>query len=124
MENHPNVQAVVRNISRSIEQQLKWRKYARQCIKPALDYYKERSQGDIMNTPLLAFKTARLFNPHYLIKVKSQHVVLNSLSVLPFVADPILVQLNEEYPLYAAAAIDTSSECETNILEEVCHQHS
>ena len=37
MENYPNVQAVVKNISWSTKQQLEWRKYARQCIKPALD---------------------------------------------------------------------------------------
>jgi len=37
MENYPNVPAVVKNISRSTEQ-LRWRKYARQCIQPALDY--------------------------------------------------------------------------------------
>ena len=113
MENYPNVQAVVWHISRSTEQQLKWKKYARQCIMPALDYYKEHLQADIMNTPLKAFKTARLFDPHYLNKVKPQHVVLNSLSVLPFVTDPILVQLKEDYPLYAAATEDISSECET-----------
>ena len=40
MENYPNVQAVIRNIAKSSEQKLKWMKYARQCIKPALDYYK------------------------------------------------------------------------------------
>ena len=91
MENYSNVQAVVRNISRSTEQQLKWRKYARQRIKPALDYYKEHLQADIMNTPLQAFKTARLFDPHYLSKVKPQHVALNSLSMLAFVTDPILL---------------------------------
>ena len=52
MENYFNVQAVVRNITKSTEQQLKWMKYARQCIKPALDYYKEHLEADIMSTPL------------------------------------------------------------------------
>ena len=69
MENYPNVEAVVRNISRSTEQQLKWRKYARKCIMPALDYYKEHLEADIMSTPLKAFKAARLFDPHYLNKI-------------------------------------------------------
>ena len=79
---------IVKNISRSTEQQLRWRKYARQCIKPALDYYKEHLQADIMSTPLKAFKAARLFDSHYLNKVKPQNVALNSLLVLPFVTEP------------------------------------
>ena len=65
-----------------------------------------------MCTPLKAFKAARLFNSHYLNKVKPQNVALNSLSVLPFVTEPILAQLKEEYPLYAAAAEDVSTDCE------------
>lgn len=113
MENYPNVQAVVRNISRSTEQQQKWRKYARKCITPALDYYKEHLEADIMSTPFKAFKAARLFDPHYLNKVKPQNVALNLLSVLPFNTDPILAHLKEEYPQYAAAAEGISSECET-----------
>jgi len=41
MENYPNVQAVVRSIAKGkTDLQLKWMKYARLCIKPALDYYK------------------------------------------------------------------------------------
>ena len=81
----------------------RWIKYARQCIKPALDYYKEHLQADIMCTPLKVFKAARLFNPHYLKKVKPQNVALNTLSALPFVTDSILAGLKEEYPLYIAA---------------------
>ena len=112
MENYPNVQTVVRNISRSTEQQLKRRKYTRKCIMLALDYYKEHLEADVMSTPLKAFKAARLFDPHYL-RVKSQNVALNLLSVLPFITDPILAHLKEEYPQYDAAAEDISSECET-----------
>ena len=39
-------------------------------IKPALDYYKEHLQADLMSVPLKAFKVARLFDPHYLNKTK------------------------------------------------------
>ena len=113
MENYPNVQAVVRNIAKSTEQQLKWIKYARQCIKPALDYYKEHLQADIISTPLKAFKVARLFDPHYLNKVKPQSVALTTLSVFPFVTEPLLSDLKQEFPLYVAAAEDISSDCET-----------
>jgi len=52
-----------------------------------------------MSTPLKAFKAARLFDPHY-------NAALNSLLVLPFLTEPIMAQLNEEYPQYAAAAED------------------
>ena len=65
-----------------------------------------------MSTPLKAFKAARLFDPHYLNKVKPQNVALNSLLVLPFVTEPIMAQLKEEYPQYAAAAEDLSTDCE------------
>ena len=113
MENYPNVQAVVRNIAKTTEQQLKWIKYARQCIKPALDYYKEHLQADIISTHLKAFKAARLFDPHYLNKVKPQSVALTTLSVFPFVTEPLLSDLKQEFPLYVAAAEDISSDCET-----------
>ena len=113
MKNYPNVQAVVRNIAKSTEQQLKWIKCARQCIKPALDYYKEHLQADIISTPLKAFKAARLFDPHYLNKVKPQSVALTTLSVFPFVTEPLLSDLKQEFPLYVAAAEDISFDCET-----------
>jgi len=65
-----------------------------------------------MSTPLKAFKASRLFDPHYLNKVKPQNVALNSLSVLPFVTEPIMAQLNEEYQQYTAAVEDLSPVCE------------
>ena len=73
---------------------------------------KEHLQADNMNTPLKAFKAARLFDPHYLNRVKPQNAALNSLSVLSFITDSVLVHLKEEYPLYAAAAEAISTECE------------
>ena len=49
MENYPNVQAVVRSIAKcKTDLQLKGMKYARLCIKPALDYYKEQLQAELI----------------------------------------------------------------------------
>lgn len=70
MENYPNVHAAVKSIAKSTERQSRWMKYARECIMPALDCYKEHLQADIMGIPLKAFKAAKLFDPHYLNKVK------------------------------------------------------
>ena len=66
-----------------------------------------------MSNPIKAFKAARLFDPHYRNKVKPQNVALNTLSALPFVTDSILAGFKEEFLLYAAAAEDISSECES-----------
>ena len=88
-------------------------KYARQCIKPALDYYKEHLEADIMITPLQAFKAVRLFDLHYLNKVKPQSVALTTLLVFPFVTESLLSNLKQEFPLHVAAAEDISSDCKT-----------
>jgi len=72
-------------------------------------------QADIISTSLKAFKAARLFDSHYLNKVKPQNAALNSLSVLPFVTEPTMAQLKEEYPQYTAAAEDLSPDCEIGI---------
>jgi len=66
-------------------------KYARLCTKPALDYYKEHLQANLMNVPLQAFKAVRLFDPHYLNKTKPESVALTSLSAFPFVTKKIVV---------------------------------
>ena len=114
MENYPNVQAVVKSIAKGkTDLQLKWMKYARLCIKPALDYYKEHLQADLMSVPLKAFKAARLFDPHYLNKTKPESVALNSLSTFTFVTENMLSALKEEYPLYVAATEDISLDCDT-----------
>ena len=68
-----------------------------------------------MSTPLNAFKAARIFDPHYLNKVKPQSVALTTLSVFPFVTESLLSDLKQEFPIYVAAAEDISSDCETVI---------
>lgn len=70
MENYLNVQDVVRNIAKNTE--LATIEMDEIRIKPALDYYKEHLQADIMSTPLKAFKAARLCDPHYRSRVTLQ----------------------------------------------------
>lgn len=87
-------------------------KYARLCIKPALDYYKEHLQAELMNVPLKAFKSARLFDPHFLNKANPESFALTGLSAIPFITENMLLALKEEYPLYMAAIEDLSSDCD------------
>ena len=65
METYPNVQAVVKSIANGkTDVQQRWMRYAKACIKPALDYYKEHLNADLMRIPMKAFKAAQLFSPH------------------------------------------------------------
>ena len=84
-----------------------------QCTKAALDYCKQHLETDIMSTPLKAFKAARLFDPYYHNKVKSQSVALTTLSVFLFVTELLLSNLKQEFPLYFAAVKGISSNCKT-----------
>lgn len=116
MENYPNIQAVVRSIvgaSKTADTQLKWMKHARDCIKPAADYFNEHIKAEIMSVPLKAFKTARMFDPHHMKKVKPEGASLNSLSCIPFLTTSILDELQNEFPKYVALIDEISPEYTT-----------
>jgi len=77
-------------------------KHARLCIQPAMDYYREHLQASIMSVHLKAFKTAKLFDPHFL---------ENALHLLAsFITEPVLLNLKTEFPLYVAALEEISCE--------------
>ena len=99
IENYPNIHAVVTSIADgNTDIQLKWRRHAISCIKPALDYYSGHLKADLMNIPLQAFKAARLFSPHNLQKIKPECASLSSLLVFPFITPSNLTELKEEFP--------------------------
>ena len=112
MENYPNVQAIVKSIANGkTDVQQRWMRYAKACIKPALDYYKEHLDADLMSIPMKAFKAARLFSPHILQRTKPECTALTSLLAFPFITESTLAALKEEFPRYAAIAEDISNEC-------------
>ena len=105
------MQAVVKSIAKGkTDVQQSWTKYANACIKPALDYYKEHLQADLMDIPMKAVKTPQLFSPHILQKTKPECTALTGLLAFPFITEAILTALKEEFPKYAAIAEDVSSE--------------
>ena len=111
MENYPNVQAVVKSITGGkTDVQLKWMKYARECINPAMKYFEDHLKAEIMSVPMKAFKAARLFSPHYVKKIKPECAPLNSLLNLPFITSSILNELTDEFPMYVVATNDISAE--------------
>ena len=115
MENYPNVQAIVKSIvsASKTDAQLKWIKHARECIKPASDYFNEHLKAEIMSVPLKAFKATRMFNPHHMKKVKPECASLSSLSCIPFVTTSILDELYEEFPKYVPLVDEISPEYTT-----------
>ena len=111
MENYPNVQAIAKSIaSGKADVQQRWMRYAKSCIKPALDYYKEHLNADLMSIPMKAFKAARLFSPLILQKTKPECTALTDLLAFPFITESTLAALKEEFPRYAAIVEDVSNE--------------
>ena len=109
MENYSNVQAVVKSIANGkTDVQLKWMKHARDHIKPAMKYFEDHMKAEIMSIQMKAFKTAQLFSPHYVKKIKPECAPLNSLLNLPFVTSSIVSELTGELPKYAVLANDIS----------------
>jgi len=74
-----------------------------------------------MIVPLKAFKVARLFDPHFLSKTKSECIALTNLSTFLFITEPVFLNLKTEFPLYVAALEDFSCELDAVLfLEAIC----
>ena len=74
-------------------------KYAKNCVKPAYNYFKENFDNDLQSTVEL-FKTARYFSPS---KV-SELNVLSSLSAFPCFDYEAIEGMKSELPTYLDAA--------------------
>ena len=75
MAHYPNVEAVISSITSDYNVQQQLKNYASSCVKPALDYYIEHLNANLMSVPLSAFKAARLFSPHKLQEMKPESCV-------------------------------------------------
>ena len=113
VENIPNVQAVVENISADTTIQLQLLTHARNCVKPGLDYFQKQLQTSL-KTPLEAFKAARLFSPHKLSVLLPSAADIDSLSSFKFLnSEELLASLKAELPTYLAKAegVDFDIDC-------------
>ncbi len=94
--------------------QLKWIKHAKECIKPAIDYFNEHLKAEIMSVPLKAYKAGCMFNPqHNMKKLKPECSSLNSLSCIPFLTTSTLDELYKEFPKYVSLIDEISPEYTT-----------
>ena len=89
--------------------------HAKQCVRPAIDYFLRRfnhQEGDLL--PLVrAFKAARLCSPHFVNETRPTHVQVDALREFPALnTDAVIAELKEELPAYVVAAEDVR----TNII--------
>ena len=99
-KHYPNLQAIISSISdTAVQNQLQ--DYASSCMKPALDYYKQHLENDMMKIPLNVFKAARLFSPSKLQQINPDIAeVEKNLSSIPFFTSADILALKDEYPQY------------------------
>jgi len=114
--NIPNVQAVAKSISSTPAVQQQLVAYARNCVEPAVKYFKQQLASNL-KTPLEAFKAAQLLNPN---KVKFMHLDASSvdaLSLFPFFTQEQIVALKKELPSYLAKVRSTGDDSDIDCLK-------
>ena len=81
--------------------------YAKNCVAPAYDYFKEKFDKDLK--PILdTFAAARYFAPSKIHELNPTTLDIESLRVFPFLnVDSIIDNLKLELPYYLAAAEDS-----------------
>lgn len=82
--------------------------YARNCVKPGLDYFTNQLKTNLSNS-LEVFKTCRLFSPQKVRSMEPTALTLDqSLKFLPFLDETSVNSLKEELPCYLARVADIS----------------
>lgn len=90
--------------------QQQWVNYAQSCLKPGIDYFLTRFCDDA-ETPLSAFKAARLFIPKKVSELKPVAADLEILRCFPFLSDAsILSALKDELATYLVKTEDITSD--------------
>ena len=100
LAHYPNVEAIISSMTSDPNAQQHLKSYTISCIKPALDYYKEHLNADLMTAPLRAFKAARLFSPQKIQEMKPDTSVLETQSNFPFLTPAHLAAMRDEFPKY------------------------
>lgn len=105
----PNVRAIAERLSAQSPSQPKheqWVDYARNCVKPGLDYFKKQLNSSLKNS-LEAFKTCRLFLPKRINAIKPTAASLDqSFSAIPFFSQKEIDALKGELSSYLALSTD------------------
>ena len=83
VENVPNLQAVIVQLSQHVAVQQQLKVYAKQCIQPGLDYFNQQLQSSLKDS-LTAFKAARLCNPCKLHQLNPDASSVDQLGSFPF----------------------------------------
>ena len=105
----PNTEAVIHSMSSQLSVQQRHRSYARSCMQPALDYFKELLDFTLKKQ-ISVFKAVRVFNPQKVAMLKPDVSHVNALQIIPFFKDEELEKLKAELPSYLAKADDISDE--------------
>ena len=108
MARYPNLEAVTQRLSSGnmqVQQQLI--NYATSCVKPGIQYYIDRLNG-CMQTPLAAFKAARLFSPQKVQEMQPDCTAVDTLLAFPFFYQTTLEDFKTELPNYLAAVEDVN----------------
>ena len=104
VQHWPNTAAIAKKIANQQHSEQSWMQYAFNCVKPGLDYFTAKFDGDLR--PIVdAFKSARLFDPTKVSDMKPDAAAVDTLRSFKFLdSDEIIKNLKSEVSTYLAAA--------------------
>ena len=105
----PNTEAVIHSMSSQSSVQQRHRSYARNCMQPALDYFKGLLDSSLKEN-ISIFKAVRIFNPQKVAMLKPDVSHINALQIIPFFKNEELEKLKAELPSYLAKVDDISDD--------------
>ena len=98
-----NTTAIAKKIATQQHSKEDWMKYASNCVKPGLDYFTAKFDGDLL--PLVdAFKSACLFDPTKVSDMKPNAAAVDTLRSFKLLDDEVIKSLKSEVPSCLAAA--------------------
>ena len=101
-------------ISPSAVVQQKLIAYAKNCVEPALNYFKQQLTLSL-KVPLAAFKASQLFNPDTVELLNPDSSSVNALSVIPFFSEEEIAGLKKELPRYLGKIAAIESDESSNV---------
>ena len=107
--NYPNSRAITRKLAGgdpNAEQRMT--QYYSACVTQAIQYFKQKFDTDL-KLPMLAFKSARYFDPVKAYEIKPGCNDIDDFKLFSFIDNSIINGLKSELPQYLAASEDVSS---------------
>ena len=116
--NIPNVQVIAKSISPSSAVQQQLIAHAKNCVEPALKYFKQQLTSSL-KVPLAAFKASRPFNPNTVKLLNPDASSVDALSVIPSFNQEEITALKRELPTHLGkiAAIDNDDPSDVDCLK-------